>query len=155
MSEISEELRELIRAEIARQLASMNARSVRSDNVQSDNVQFDNVHSDNVQSDSTHSDNTRALTRAETHELVAAVGQQICDTVYDQLVSEINEKLVPKINNMVQWVNHNIQDGDAVVTDYRRAAESQARAGNLLPSTARDDRVISENVRLVFSEELD
>lgn len=97
------------------------------------------------------------IVKQTTRELVAVVGQQVTNTVYNKVIGEINEKIVPKVNNMVQYVNYQLQDGAEIVTDYRRAVETQANK-NLQPGVKMltdgkvDKRVISEHVRTFFSD---
>lgn len=80
--------------------------------------------------------------------------EQIGSSVYKQVIDEINEKVVPQVNGMVEWVNYNLQDGGEVVDQYRRAAEMQANkidpSVKLLTFGATDKRIISEHVRTFF-----
>lgn len=100
--------------------------------------------------------NQLAIVKKNTKELVLAVGQQVQNTVYNRVLGEINEKIVPQVNNMVQWVNYNMQDGGEVIDSYRRAVEHQNRLDptiNLLTDGKDDKRVISPHVRTFFGED--
>lgn len=95
---------------------------------------------------------TAAITQ-NTKELVLSVGKQVQKQVYNQVINEINEKIVPKVNNMVEWVNYNMQDGGEIVSGYRRAVEAQSCSDRVkLLTDTKDKRIISEHVRLVFGE---
>ncbi len=95
--------------------------------------------------------------KQETTELVLAVCQKAQTAVYNNVMREINEKVVPKVNNMVQWVNYNMQDGAGVVDDYRRQVEHQSVKFDpnmkLVTDGKRDDRIISPHIRTFFSNE--
>lgn len=96
-----------------------------------------------------------AAANEKTREMIIAVGQQVCDTVYERVITEINTEVVPKVNNMVQWVNYNMQDGGEVVDSYRRAVENQHRPDpkiKLLTDGHRDKRIITEHIRTFFSD---
>jgi hypothetical protein len=77
-----------------------------------------------------------------TKELTGAITQAASQKVYAAVISEINTKIVPKVDNMVQWVNYNMQDGGEIVTDYRRAVEHQSRESDmkLLASSKGEDK---------------
>lgn len=93
--------------------------------------------------------------RAIESQLVAVIESQSA-RVYDQVVADINETIVPQVNNMVEWVNHNMQDGNETVDRFRRAVESQHRLDPrimLLTDGKRDDRIISPHVRTFFSND--
>lgn len=101
-----------------------------------------------------------AMVKQTTKELVMAVGQQVTNSVYTKVIGEINEKIVPKVNNMVEYVQYQMQDGGEVVTNYRRAVEAQSnkhlQPGMKMITDGKNDRqVISENVRLFFSPDSD
>src|SRR6185312_6764485 len=94
-----------------------------------------------------------AVANEKTREMIIAVGQQVCDTVYERVITEINTEVVPKVNNMVQWVNYNMQDGGEVVDSYRRAVEHQHRPDSkikLLTDGKKDKRIITEHIRTFF-----
>lgn len=95
--------------------------------------------------------------QAVTKHIVQTAAKQIQTQVYNKILGEINEKIVPKVDNMVQWVNYNMQDGAEVVNNYRRAVEKQSRPSDnklLTDGSDRpaDSRVISQHVRTVFSD---
>lgn len=106
--------------------------------------------------------NNKQLTtvKQNTKEIIQVVARQIKTEVRDEIIGEINEKIVPQVENMCNWVNYNMQDGAEVVTDYRRAVEAQTRPSDLKLLTdgsgrSADSRVISQHVRMVFSEDQD
>lgn len=97
-----------------------------------------------------------AVVKQNTKELMLAVGQQVQTQVYSRIIGEINEKIVPRVNNMVQWVNYNMQDGGEVVDQYRRAVEYQANKtapGLEMITNGEDKNIISPHVRLFFNQE--
>jgi hypothetical protein len=111
----------------------------------------------NKHSDAIIEVNNRQLVaaRESTKELVQHIGQGICNTVYGQVIGELNEKIIPKVNNMVQWVNFKLEDGHEVVDLYRRAVEYQANSADLrlITDGKKDERIISEHVRTFFGED--
>lgn len=93
------------------------------------------------------------LNNKQTKEMVISVGQQVCKSVYNKVITEINEKIVPKMENLVQYVNYNMQDGAEVVNDYRKAVYANDQLDTLtLTNGSADNRVISEHVRLFFGD---
>lgn len=96
---------------------------------------------------------TKQLTKEMAGAITAAASKQ----VYQAVISEINTKIVPKVNDMVQWVNYNMQDTGELITDYRRAVEEQSRGGDmkLLASSRGEDksRWAGGNVGLFFTED--
>lgn len=95
------------------------------------------------------------MKREETAELVLSVGQQVQTQVLKTVMNEINTKVVPKVNNMVQWVNYNMQDGAGVVDEYRREVEKQHfdPTVKMLTDGKKDSRVISPYVRTVWGDD--
>jgi len=91
-----------------------------------------------------------------TREIVLAVGEQVQTAVYGRVISEINEKIIPKVENMIQWVNYSTQDGAEVVDQYRREVEYNqgggGRSQQLLTHDGDNRHIISDNVRLFFKE---
>ncbi len=97
---------------------------------------------------------TEDLAIVDADKRAIAIGEQ----VYTQIITEINRDVVPKVNQLMQWVNYNMQDGGEIVTDYRRAVEHQTNDGTMLltdHAEAGDDRLIAPNIRLFFSESRD
>ncbi len=92
--------------------------------------------------------------RKETKNLVLAVVQQAKDEVFNQVMCEVNETIVPQVERMVEWVNYNTQDGGEIVTDYRRAVEHQANGSKLKMLTygKTDKRIITPHIRTFWSE---
>lgn len=95
-----------------------------------------------------------------TKELIMEAGRQITNTVYSQIISEINEKIVPKVNNMVEYVSYQMQDGGETVLDYRKEVEKQVNK-NLQPdikaiTDGREHKqIISEHVRVFYGDDSD
>ncbi len=101
------------------------------------------------------SDKQIALSRQSTNDIVQKMGQNIYSEVYGRIMGDINKRIVPEVNKMVQWVNYNMQDGNAIVDSYRRDVEKQSEAerGVLhLTDGKKDERIISPHVRTFFSE---
>ena len=98
------------------------------------------------------------VTLDQTRELIAVAGQQICEVVYGKLLDEINTNIVPQVNNMVEWVNYNTQDGGEVVDRFRRAAEA-AETGAcpdvpmLTQGEKPDSRYIAPFIRKVWGDD--
>lgn len=116
-----------------------------------DNVdkQIDKVNNQIV----TSNDKQLTLVKQNTREIVLAVGAQVQSAVYSKIIGEINEKIVPQVNNMVQWVNYNMQDGGEVLDKYRRAVEHQS-TGSTFAITGNGDngKIITPHVRMFFSD---
>lgn len=98
------------------------------------------------------------VTTTATRDLVAATGKQVAQQVHTQIVNMLNKDIVPKLNNMVQYVNYQMQDTGEVITDYRRAVERQANehlqpGQKMLTDGKVDKQVLSEHVRMFFGDE--
>ncbi len=92
-----------------------------------------------------------AVVNQSTRELADTVGSE----VYNKVLGEINEKVVPKVDNMVRWVNYKTQDTDILVHNYRCAVEKQNRSDpsiRLLTDGQKDDRIITPHVRTFFGD---
>ncbi len=87
--------------------------------------------------------NELAVEREVTQKLIQATGQQICKNVYGKVVDDINKKIVPKVNNMVDFVTYKMNDGEEVINNFRRGIHER----NSQPGVQ-----ISENVGLFFNE---
>lgn len=89
-----------------------------------------------------------AANAKNTREVSLAVGQQ----VYTKIMDKINNEIVPKVNNMVQWVNYNMQDGGEVADEYRRAVEMDMRHDTEYITDGKSNPLISPHVRLFFED---
>jgi hypothetical protein len=96
-----------------------------------------------------------ATVKKVTKDLVMVVGQQITSQVYGKVMDEINTKIVPKVNNMVQYVNYQMQDGGEVVTDYRMAVDRQYNGtGDTKRITDGNDKhILQAGVSLFFTDD--
>jgi hypothetical protein len=93
------------------------------------------------------------VARESTRELVAVASQEIFDDVYDRVITEINEKVVPKVDNMMQWVNYKTRDETETIDSYRRAVEHQITGDRrLLTDGKNDSRIITPHVRTFFGD---
>ena|ERR1700743_2014065 len=93
-----------------------------------------------------------ALIKQTTKELITKVSKHVCDEVYGRVVGEINTTIVPKVDNMVKWVNYNMQDGGEIIDKYRRTVENQNETLSITDGS-RDSRIISPYVRMFFGED--
>ncbi len=101
-----------------------------------------------------HNNKQLAVSNQSTRELMRAASTEICDDVYRQVINEINEKVVPKVDNMMQWVNYKTRDEDETIDSYRRAVERQANPElRMLTDGKHDGRIISPYVRTFFGED--
>lgn len=67
-----------------------------------------------------------------------------------KVMGEINTKVLPKINNIVQWVGHQLQDGNEMVNEYRRDI---TRADIMYLTDGKIDRtMITPHVRTMFAD---
>lgn len=97
--------------------------------------------------------NQLATVNETTKQLIQVAGQQIVNAAYKKVIGEINRDIVPKVNNMIEYVNYQMQDGGEIVTDYRRAVHAQANGDTKLLTDGGDTKhIISENVSLFFRE---
>jgi len=79
----------------------------------------------NIKGELTHSRGGELVPqqKAAVKELVVAASKQI----YDKISSDIATKIVPRIDNLTKWVQYTSEDGQELVTEYRRAVERQMR----------------------------
>ena len=96
--------------------------------------------------------NQLATVNEQTKQLIQVAGQQIVNAAYKKVIGEINRDIVPKVNNMIEYVNYQMQDGGEVVTDYRRSVHEQANGGMKAITDGDNRHIISENVSLFFRE---
>lgn len=96
--------------------------------------------------------NQLATVQETTRNMMQVVGQQAANAAYKKVIAEVNRELVPKLNNMVEYVNYQMQDTTELVTDYRRAVHNQASQGTKLLGDGNDKHIISENVSLFFTD---
>jgi hypothetical protein len=91
-----------------------------------------------------------------TKQTMALIGEKIQSDVTADIMHSINTNLMPKVNQAMQWVNYNMEDGSAVVDKYRRAVESKQFGDDLaITDGSQDKRIISQNVRTYFSDSSD
>lgn len=92
------------------------------------------------------------VTKEETRQLVKIAVQEATNVVYNEVMGEINKKIVPKVDSMVRYVNYQMQDGQSIVTDYRKAVHRQEKSDNagLLTNGGDTSHILSENVELFF-----
>lgn len=66
--------------------------------------------------------NNKQLANATTmnKEVCKAICEQASQYAYNTVISEINEKIVPKVDNMMRWVSYQTQDTTELITDYRK-----------------------------------
>lgn len=149
---ISPELAQFISAEIARQL-----QVIRDKDSNDISREIDKRFSENNNQLVVANNNQLNQMKEATREIVLAVGNQIEASVYEKVVGEINENIVPQVNNMVEYVNYKLQDGGEVVDGYRRAVEHQANKIDpnvrLLTYGKTDKRIISDHIRTFFEDE--
>ena len=108
----------------------------------------------------TERDDTRAANDKQlvvsTKQTMALIGEKIQSDVTADIMHSINTNLMPKVNQAMQWVNYNMEDGSAVVDKYRRAVESKQFGDELaITDGSQDKRIISQNVRTYFSDSSD
>lgn len=118
---------------------------------------------DNESARSKSADNQLAITRQmnEQKKMMLAISQQVCEkmcdqvseSVYNRVVDEIDNKIMPQVNNMVEWVNYNMEDGGVVVDKFRRAVEKQSYNNNKMITDGKNHPgVISPYVRTMFAD---
>ena len=119
---------------------------------------------DDLRRDMDKSNNQIALTNTQqivavkqaTRELVMQVGQQITNQVYGKVLGEINEKIVPKVNNMIEFVKYQTQDGGEINDSYRRAVHAQSNphldSTKLITDGRNDPQILSPHISLFFGD---
>lgn len=89
-----------------------------------------------------------------TMELVAAVSDKLSEDIYNTVMEDINTNIAPKVNQVMSWVNYNMQDGNEIVDQYRRAADKQSNdSTKLLTYGKTDKRIITPHIRTVFGND--
>jgi len=94
-----------------------------------------------------------ALVREQTKELLVKFGTQITKQTYEKVIGEINQKIVPRMDSLIEYVNYHNQDGQEIITNYRREVDHRVNGQKLLTDGVDDKRVISENVSMFFGNE--
>lgn len=61
-----------------------------------------------------------------TKQMAETITSAASKQIYQAVLTEINDKIMPKVNNMVQWVNYQTQDTTELITDYRHAVAEQS-----------------------------
>lgn len=67
-----------------------------------------------------HADSRALTVRNLTADLVVRHGKKIAETVRAEVMAEINEKVVPKVDNMMKYVRFNTEDPMESINDYRK-----------------------------------
>lgn len=86
-----------------------------------------------------------ALSSKKNNELV--VSEQIADNAANKVMVELKSTVLPQINNIIQWVGYQVQDGAELVDEYRRDIN---QSSNNLIEYQRDPRVIGPYVRTMY-----
>lgn len=95
-----------------------------------------------------------AVVRQDTQALVVAASKQVYSNVIAQVSAEINEKIVPQVNRMVERVNYQTEDGCEVVDEYRHMVREHYVGDNLMLTGADTPQkpVISPFVGVYFDD---
>jgi hypothetical protein len=85
-------------------------------------------------------------------ELALEISNNTGKIVYNKIMSDLNNTIVPKMNHLERAVKYHTQDTTELITDYRRAVYEQKRADSVGMISDGKDVCISEHVNLFFNE---
>ena len=94
-----------------------------------------------------------AQLRESTKELIVKFGAEVQKNTYNKVIDNINKTIVPRMDNLIEYVNYHNQDGQEIITNYRRAVDDRVNGQKMLTDGVDDGRIISENVSMFFGEE--
>jgi phage I-like protein len=99
--------------------------------------------------------NDRQLTtmKEATKQLLVNFGTQITKQTYEKVITEVNQKIVPRIDGLIEYVNYQNQDGQEIITDYRRAVDHRVNGQQFLTDGQDDDRILGPHTSLFFGKE--
>jgi len=66
-----------------------------------------------------HADSRALTVRSVAADLVVRQGKKIAESVRAEILAEINEKVVPKVDNLMKYVKFNTEDPMESINDYR------------------------------------
>jgi hypothetical protein len=94
------------------------------------------------------------MTVSNSKALINKAVQMACDVVYDQVIGDINEKIVPQLDKAMNWVSYSIEDGSETTDKFRRKVDAvYANDGSrALTDGKKDERNITEHMRLFFAD---
>ncbi len=93
----------------------------------------------------------RAIVGKVCKQLSAVLIPKVTEKVIDKVRSDLNENVIPMINNTLEYIGYATQDGQEVMTEYRREVMG-ASSGTKLLDDPRDARTTFGHVRFAFGE---
>jgi hypothetical protein len=133
-----QELQKMIQIEVSRQLSSINERLRVLEGTSRELVS---------------SSPSQELVNAVSNQLSRQMTQQVSKHVYNNVVTKFNKEVMPKVDNMVQLVKYNMEDGGEVVTNYRRNLDKVCNTNTKMITSGGNSQYISEHVRLFFNDD--
>lgn len=108
---------------------------------------------DRIDKQAAHEQSQQSALALTTKQTMILVGEKIQTDVYNDVMREINTNIAPKVNQAMQWINYNMEDGAATVDSYRREVERQELGDALMITDGtKDNRVISAHVRTYYAD---
>jgi len=79
---------------------------------------------------------------------VKSSAQEVARVEVERALAVINNEIVPKVENMVQFVRYQTEDGNLAIDEYRRGVEHQHA-----PRNTSDPRAITPFVRTLWGDD--
>tara|TARA_R110002153_G_scaffold273997_3_gene446466 strand:- start:105206 stop:105718 length:513 start_codon:yes stop_codon:yes gene_type:complete len=112
----------------------------------------DNVINTQLVTMQQNTDKQIAMLKETTKELMVGFGSQITKQTYEKVIGEINKNIVPRIDSLIEYVNYSNQDGQEIITNYRRAVDQRVNT-SMITDGKDDGRILSANVSMFFGDE--
>jgi len=93
----------------------------------------------------------RAIVGKVCKQLSSVLIPKVTEKVIDRVRNDLNENVIPMINNTLEYIGYATQDGQEVITEYRREVMG-ASSGTKLLDDPRDARTTFGHVRFAFGE---
>jgi len=158
------ELKDQLNKEISRDISIMKQQIIQELKISQDhsidrNTSYKSSHKGSQRN--TPNDQQLAIINPEQKKMMIAISRQVCEkmcnqvseVVYNRIVDEIDTKIMPQVNNMVEWVNYNMEDGGIVVDKFRREVEKQSSGETKFLTDGKNQKnIISPYVRTMFAD---
>ena len=95
--------------------------------------------------------NNHQVEVARCREMIKTMGHRVHAQVSKDIMTEVNNSLVPKINNMMAWVAYNNQDDQNMINQYRMGVQRESTP-DMKALTTDKTVFVSEHVHLAFND---
>ncbi len=86
--------------------------------------------------------------------MMVACAKKITADTYNKVMTSVEEQVLPKINNAMEWYNFQTQDGDVINNEYRQALAREDEGGQKMIGTGKNDKYrVSDQVRYLFDDD--